>query len=174
MYNWIIIFLATGFGSGILADTVSRGLKSFKRHSILQNYTGAGFLGTCVGMVFVALWLPLLKGGMALTALAGITVLSVYISGRAEDIFGNKDDPRIVIDEIVGILWTFYWLPPFNAGFTSWLLIAGFVLFRVFDVLKLPFKDVQNFRGGLGIVLDDLLAGLLANVFLRIAIYALH
>ena len=163
----LCIFLATGFGAGFLAS----GLHSFFRREASTRNTGAGFLGSCVGMVFVASGFPL-SGFSGLLLLLVFTALSMAISGRAEKIFERKDDSRIVIDEIAGILWAFAFLPASAALWGSRLLFlaAGFALLRIFDVLKLPFRQAQNLQGGLGVVLDDVLAGLLANVVLQVAV----
>lgn len=92
--------------------------------------------------------------------------LAIWIAGRAETCLGASDPGCIVIDEIAGILVTF-WAVPMNPA----VAVAGFVIFRFFDILKpFPIRWVEaRFSGGLGIVLDDVLAGVFANVVLRLA-----
>ncbi|MCG2705888.1 MAG: phosphatidylglycerophosphatase A, partial [Candidatus Omnitrophica bacterium] len=91
--------------------------------------------------------------------------LGAYSSGRAEKIFNKKDDERIVIDEVFGILLLFCFLPPYYP-----YLIAGFILFRVFDILKpYPIKKIQALSGSLGVMLDDILAA--AYVYIIISIW---
>jgi len=78
----------------------------------------------------------------------------------------GKDPHRVTIDEIAGTLITFFYNPVSILG-----LIAGFLLWRGFDILKLPFIDrVQRLNGGWGVMLDDVLAGICANIVLRIII----
>ncbi|MDZ4660921.1 MAG: phosphatidylglycerophosphatase A [Pseudomonadota bacterium] len=77
----------------------------------------------------------------------------------------EHDQPSIVIDEVVGYLVTMTWLPH------HWLPYAlGFVLFRFFDILKpFPINILdQKIKGGLGVVADDLAAGLLSNILLQL------
>jgi len=91
--------------------------------------------------------------------------LSVWISENAERLFGKKDDPRIVIDEVIGFLITMLWIPK-----TLLFVIMGFFLFRFFDILKpFPIRRLEKgFKGGFGVVLDDVVAGVYANIVLRL------
>jgi len=98
--------------------------------------------------------------------LIGLTIpLAIWIAGKAEQILGKKDPGVIVIDEIVGMAVTLAGLP-FNAT----TAVLGFVLFRVFDITKpFPISFLERrFKGGTGIVLDDIAAGVVANITLRI------
>ena len=90
---------------------------------------------------------------------------AIWIAGEAEKILGEKDPGAIVIDEILGMALTLAGLP-FNATTAG----LGFVLFRVFDITKpFPIRFVERrFKGGTGIVLDDVVAGVIANITLRI------
>ena len=89
----------------------------------------------------------------------------IWIAGEAEKILGEKDPGCIVIDEIVGMLFTLAGLP-----FTAATAGFGFILFRVLDITKpFPIRFLERrFKGGTGIVLDDIAAGVAANVTLRI------
>ena len=92
-----------------------------------------------------------------------MSLASIWISGRAEKIFDEKDAQEIVIDEIAGMLVVFIALP-----FTPLTAVLGFILFRVFDIWKpYPICRMQEWTGGLGIVVDDLAAGLYANLVLQ-------
>jgi len=95
-----------------------------------------------------------------------IFFLGVHIATDLEKIWG-KDARRITIDEVLGILVTFLFITPIN-----WkILFGGFLLFRFFDIAKLPFiKKSQKIRGGWGVMIDDLLAGILSNLALRFLI----
>ena len=80
----------------------------------------------------------------------------------------KEDAGEIVIDEVAGLIITFIGLP-----FTLKTMIAGFVIFRAFDILKpFPIRTLEKkIAGGLGVVLDDVLAGIYGNLILRLAIY---
>lgn len=101
--------------------------------------------------------------------LAGVTAISIWLCGWSARLLQTHDDPRIVLDEIAGYLLTMALVPP--SGFT---VIAGFILFRIFDIVKpWPIRWVdRRVHGGLGIVLDDLIAGLFALFFLHLAIWS--
>jgi len=108
--------------------------------------------------VFLPLALPARLGLLALVVLVG-----TWASGRAERVLGVDDPGCVVVDELLG-QWTAF--APFHlAGWTGampWELLALFGLFRAFDILKpWPIRAVdKNVPGGLGVMLDDLLAGL--------------
>lgn len=95
--------------------------------------------------------------------------VGILISNRAERFYGH-DAGAIVIDEVAGMLVTFLMIPP--ALFQSHaltLMLAGFFFFRVFDVLKpFPAGRAQNLPAGTGIMLDDVAAGVYANLALRL------
>ena len=93
------------------------------------------------------------------------------ISIRAADCVarweGKTDPPNIVIDEVLGQIFCLFWVP------FSWPFLGmGFVAFRIFDIFKpYPIKKVERLQGGMGIVCDDLVAGLYAGLILRV-VYA--
>lgn len=99
----------------------------------------------------------------ALLVVAGVT-LAVWAAGRAAVGWGIKDDGRIVVDEVAGMVVAGALLP---ATWTAaWL---AFVLFRVFDVWKpFPIRRLEYLPGGIGVVADDLLAGVYAGVVARV------
>lgn len=85
--------------------------------------------------------------------------VGVYLCGKAASDVGVHDHPAIVWDEIAGFFITMIAVPP------GWFyLLLGFVLFRLFDILKpWPIKAIdRSVHGGLGIMLDDVLAGIMA------------
>jgi phosphatidylglycerophosphatase A len=100
-----------------------------------------------------------------------ITVLAVRLSDTAEKIFQKKDCSSIVIDELAGFLITMFMVQP---GFITVML--GFFLFRFFDIVKPPPANFFNKRkrGGLDVVLDDVFAGIYANLVLQGAVYFLR
>ena len=99
--------------------------------------------------------------------LAGCAVLGVWVAGEAERLFGIKDAAPIVIDEIAGMLLTYYAVP-----MALLPLLVGFVCFRFFDILK-PLPQLEQLPGGWGIMFDDLFAGLLAQGCLRLLLFLL-
>ena len=93
--------------------------------------------------------------------------IAVWVSGRAENLLKNHDPSAVVIDEVAGFFLTMFFLP------FSWLNLAlGFILFRFFDILKpYPIKRLERLKDGIGIVMDDLLAGLYAYAVVRIILF---
>lgn len=127
---------------------------------------GCGLSPKAPGTVgsFLALLIALFFGKFVYTPyfLISSIILGVVISEIAEQELGNKDDGRIVIDEIVG-----QWIAVYS--FSGYYLIPGFVLFRLFDILKPPpIRQMQRFRGGIGIMLDDIFAGFLTWLILSL------
>ena len=99
-----------------------------------------------------------------------ILLISIPVSGRASKIMKMEDPSTVVIDEVVGIFVTLFLIP------VSWTnIVGGFILFRIFDIIKpFPVGLIDNkIRGGTGIVLDDFMAGIYANVCLRIILFFL-
>jgi phosphatidylglycerophosphatase A len=139
----LILFVATGAGTG---------------YSPLAS-------GTVGSALAVALWAGVRGWPPAayLALVIAVTALGVWASGRAEAIFGGKDDGRITIDEVAGMLLSLALLP----ATASPILVAGagFLLFRAFDVAKPPPALLaETLPGGLGVMADDLVAGLYANL----------
>ncbi|MDH3886159.1 MAG: phosphatidylglycerophosphatase A [Desulfobacterales bacterium] len=95
-------------------------------------------------------------------------LFAIWMAAVAEKALKKKDAGEIVIDEIAGLIVTFIGIP-----FTLKTVIVGFIIFRAFDILKpFPIGTLERkVAGGPGIVLDDVLAGLYANLILRLAIY---
>lgn len=101
----------------------------------------------------------------AVAATVLIIAAAVWLAGAAERLLQRQDPGSIVIDEIAGMLVTFSGLP-----FTAFSAAAGFVLFRILDITKpFPIGWVEKrLSGGVGIVLDDLIAGAIANLGCRL------
>ena len=90
--------------------------------------------------------------------------LGFITAGRAEKILGAKDDKRIVIDEVCGMLLIFTLIQP-----SGMYLIIGFILFRIFDVIKLyPANRAEKLPGSLGIIADDIISALYTCVVMII------
>lgn len=123
-----------------------------------------GTFGTLVA-VPIAVVLTMLGPVFYLVATALLIGFSIWISELHERNVGTHDSKEIVIDEVVGFLVAFTWLP-----LTLGSLVAAFVLFRFFDIVKpYPISILdRRVRGGLGVVVDDLAAGLAASLILQI------
>jgi phosphatidylglycerophosphatase A len=91
-----------------------------------------------------------------------LLVAGVWSSGRMESAWG-KDNYRIVIDEVVGMCCTLLFVP------LQWpYMVAGLILFRVFDIAKpLYIRRMETWKGGWGVMMDDVLAGLYSNLILQ-------
>jgi phosphatidylglycerophosphatase A len=104
--------------------------------------------------------------GWVVIAAAVLLGAGVWAAGQAERVFARKDDGRIVIDEVVGQLLALAPLAALAPGLRRHpgLLAAGFLLFRLLDIWKPgPVRRAERaFQGGLGVMLDDVAAGLLA------------
>ena len=97
-----------------------------------------------------------------------VTILGFITAGRVEKIFEEKDPEEIIIDEFSGMLISLYRIPP-----TMGYVVAGFLLFRFFDIVKpKPIRDLEKLKGGIGIMSDDLIAGVYANVVLHVVYIA--
>ncbi len=122
-----------------------------------------GTAGTAVG-VLAYLWMRRLSPAAYVPFCLLVVLIGMWIADQAEDLLGRKDHPSIVIDEVAGYLVSMTMLPG------TWsFIIAAFVLFRFFDIIKpYPLKRLQNLRGGVGVMTDDIGAGVYTNLVLRI------
>jgi phosphatidylglycerophosphatase A len=145
--KYYILLLATGFGVGYSPIT-------------------PGTLGTLIAIP-IYYFLSEIPSPIYEITLIAFFFLSVWISASVENYYGKKDDQRIVIDEIMGFLITMLWIPR-----TVRFIIVGFFLFRFFDILKpFPIRRLEKrLKGGYGVVLDDVLAGVYANIALRLVL----
>ena len=141
---------------------------------ILSAGFGSGFSPLVPGTAGTVVGIPLywlfsfFPWPIWLISILAFTCLAWYVSDEAERLFGRKDAPCIVIDEIAGLQWTLFLVTP-----TVSHVALGFVLFRLFDIVKpFPARLFQDrLPGGCGVVADDLAAGLYANLVLQALIY---
>ena len=144
--DWLFMFIATGAYSGYLPKAP----------------------GTWGSLLGVAIWFGMRKLELVpyLGIVAVLFVIGTACAGSAEKIVDRGDPGIVVIDEIVGQLITLAAAPTHPAA-----ALTGFALFRLFDILK-PFPVNwfdKHIHGGLGIMLDDVIAGLYALLILQIA-----
>ena len=132
-------FLALGFGSGLIPFMP----------------------GTFGSLAALPLLIPFLYLPPITLLIAAVlaSAIGIYLCGKTADDMQVHDHGSIVWDEVAGILLTFLWLP-----LSLWTVVAGFLLFRFFDIVKpWPIGPVDKYvSGGLGIMLDDIIAGLMA------------
>jgi phosphatidylglycerophosphatase A len=146
----IIIFLASGAYSG---------------YSPVASGTAGSVVGIILGyLVCAPLWIR--SPAAFVMIFIAVFIASCWVAGSAEKIFSEHDSSRIVLDEVLGMIATMFLNP------TGWIwLVSGFVVFRIFDIIK-PFPASYFDRqvgGGAGVMLDDLAAGIYANLVLQIA-----
>jgi phosphatidylglycerophosphatase A len=135
---------------------------------------GVGYLPIAPGTAGSLLVVPVLPWvsssyatgpGVTIAGVLVVVVVAVWAAGAAQRSFGTHDDGRVVVDEVAGMLVAGLFLPP------SWAAAGlGFLAFRLFDVWKPPpigWLD-RHVAGGLGVVADDLLAGVYAGVVVRV------
>ena len=144
IYGKTALILGTWFGSG-LAPVAS------------------GTFGTLAAAPLVALSGIFSPLSSALVLMI-MTLVAIWASQIVHNLLKKVDPSEVVIDEVAGFLLTMLWIP------LSWgTVLAGFLLFRLFDIWKpWPANAAERLHGGLGIVLDDLVAGLYANLGLRV------
>jgi phosphatidylglycerophosphatase A len=140
---------------------------------ILSSCFGVGLIPVIPGTAGTLAGIPLAIAVAHLQPMAGAYVLfffvllAIWASERSARALEKEDPAEVVIDEVAGLLLTLFLLPA-----TGFHLCLGFVLFRVFDILKpYPGRRLEKVGGGAGIVLDDLLAGVYGNVCLRLLTY---
>jgi phosphatidylglycerophosphatase A len=126
----------------------------------IASLAGAGYTpiapGTAGSLVaLAALWLiPFSPLSLALT-LVVVILVGAWAGSRVERFLRRKDPGQVVIDEVAGMMLSVLALPR-----TPVVLLAAFVLFRLLDIIKpFPARQSQNFSGGIGVMLDDLVAG---------------
>jgi phosphatidylglycerophosphatase A len=96
--------------------------------------------------------------------LTAFCLVGIWASGRTAPIFGRKDPSQAVVDELMGQFVTFCFIP-FGLGWP--FILAGFLLFRLFDIIKpFPARAMEDLSGGLGICADDIVAGVYAGICL--------
>jgi phosphatidylglycerophosphatase A len=146
----LVIFIATGAWSG---------------YAPFAPGTAGSIVGLIAGyLAFAPIWRR--SPAAFLMVFVIVFVVACWIAGSAEKILGEHDSSRIVLDEVLGMVATMFMNP------TGWVtLAAGFALFRFFDIIK-PFPASfidRRVRGGAGVMLDDLAAGIYANLVLQAA-----
>jgi len=98
--------------------------------------------------------------------LIGFCLIGIWASRKTEKIHGKKDSQKIVVDEIIGQLIVFAFVP---FALSLWLVVVGFVLFRIFDIWKpYPIRTVEDLPNGIGVCADDIVAGVYGGICLSV------
>jgi phosphatidylglycerophosphatase A len=140
-------------------------------HKITSTSLGIGYIGkgagTVAAVVTCLVWYFSFLGesNFIIPALVSllISALGIWSANNVEVLWG-KDHQRVVIDEVAGMCIALLWIPvtPIN-------LLIGLLLFRFFDIVKpLYIKKLENWPGGWGVMFDDILAGVYANILLHV------
>ena len=127
----------------------------------------SGTFGTLAGVALYPIFdqIRLLSLPLYLLSFAALVAAAIVLAGEAEKLFAEHDSGRITIDEIAGYIAATLFITP-----TLGTIVASFLLFRLFDILKLwpaSYFD-QEVEGGAGVVLDDVVSGFYANLLLRL------
>jgi len=124
-----------------------------------------GTFGSAAGLL---LWLILpLSAGVQATAIIVLFIIGSWSATVAEKHFATRDPGPVVIDEVMGMLITLFMNPVGWRG-----AIAGFLLFRIADVVKpFPADRCERLPGGIGVMADDAMAAVYANLALRVILF---
>lgn len=160
--DWLAVIIATGGGAGFAP-------------------IAPGTWGSLVGLLIAYGLIAAFKQNVALLQNLLIVVsvvlawVGIWAGTRAESVFGKKDSGQIVIDEVCGQVIAFVFIAPFLAGLGEqwrWWMIPGFLLFRAFDIFKpFPINGLQSLTGGVGVMMDDVIAGIYAAALMSLAMW---
>ena len=136
-------------------------------HQLIASFFGIGYLGKGSGTIAAVVWTVILflnasfnQGPLKWSVLSFllISVVGVFSATKVEALWG-KDHQRVVIDEVAGVNLALLFLPP-----VWYIYLIALILFRYFDIFKpLYIRRLEVYRGGIGTMADDWLAGLYAN-----------
>lgn len=113
---------------------------------------------------FDAVTLHLLRTSAFVLLISAITLFGVWAATRTEVLLRRKDPQVVVVDEVAGQMLAFVFVP---ATASPWVMLVGFILFRLFDIWKpYPVRRLEALESGLGIMADDVLAGIYAAIIL--------
>jgi phosphatidylglycerophosphatase A len=149
IYTVSVLFVATGMFAGYIPFA-------------------PGTFGSMIGAVVYYAASRYLHLYQSLLLFMGLFLVGTYAADRAEKILNEQDSGKIVIDEIAGMYITMLFIP---VSFAS--ILIGFLCFRAFDIIKpFPISSIDaKVHGGLGVMLDDVVAGLFANIVVHMLIF---
>ena len=146
-------------------------MKNIKVHEMIATVFGAGYApiapGTAGSLAGLILYIMLHDWPVLLFIVFGtFFAAGVIAAGAVEKEAGEKDPSKVVVDEFACIPVVFMFIP-----FKAALIVTGFILYRLFDILKVPpMNKLENIHGGWGIMLDDLMAAVYANLCLHLIV----
>lgn len=159
------------YNKDILSQTPIRPTRSDRLCMLVASLFGAGYVplgsGTAASVAALFIFILVKNQIIFLTITIFSTIISFMLSSQAEILFGEKDSKKIVIDDFSGMLITYLFIPH-----DIRYIITGFFLFRMLDMIKIPPADkIEKFKGAIGVVGDDVVAGLYANIMLQSVIF---
>lgn len=126
-----------------------------------------GTFGSIGGLLIYFLTLP--SQTAYFTATLIILIMGFMVCAKAEKVFAIQDPPQVVIDEVAGMLISLMFLPK-----SLPIIICAFILFRGFDTVKIwPAEQSEKVPLGIGIMLDDIVAGIYANLAIQLALFVI-
>ncbi len=142
---------------------------------VIATFFGAGYspiasgtVGSLVAAVVIWFLIPTQSPYFVAGTLILIPV-AAHFCGVGEKFWGKTDSGHIVLDEVMGMAITYFWMPK-----NIYIFAAGFLLFRAYDILKIPPAGAaEKIKGGWGVLLDDVIVGIYANIGLWILRYLL-
>ncbi|MBE6302085.1 MAG: phosphatidylglycerophosphatase A [Parabacteroides distasonis] len=143
----IHIIITTGFGSGF---------------SPIAPGTAGALLATFIWYLISLYTSPFYLNGITLCLILFFTITGIHSTNKVEQIWG-EDPSKVVVDEMVGVWIALLAVPHAHIGYA----IAAFTLFRMFDIFKpLGIRKMEELKGGLGVMMDDILAGIYSFILL--------
>lgn len=140
-------------GSGFFTGYIPFAPGTFGSMVALAIYLIPGFENPTILLIFISLF----------------SIIGIHIGNKFEKIYG-KDPAQCTIDEMVGMWITLLFIPKY-----IWYILFAFVIWRVLDIAKpFPANIVEKIKGGLGIMLDDIIAGLYSLILVHITIYFIN
>lgn len=146
-----------------------------KLAKLIASFFYVGFIplipGTFGSLAAFAIYFPLLQYGndwrIYGACIIFVVGIGIWASHKAQQDAGIEDPSFVVIDEVAGQLITLFLVP-----FSWYAVLAGFVLFRILDIIKpAPARKAEDLPGGWGIMMDDVIAGVYGNILLSLGIY---
>ena len=145
-----------------------------KLHKIIATFFGIGYIGkgggTLAAVALCIMWLVIPERFLTPYLQVSLTLLVCLLgvwSGNVVDAFWGKDSSKVVIDEVAGMMVSLLFIP-----IVLKYVLAGLVLFRIFDIAKPLFiKRMEALPKGWGVMGDDVVAGVYANLLLQVILY---
>jgi phosphatidylglycerophosphatase A len=128
-----------------------------------------GTAGTLLAVLIYILEYIIFKTDCIITNLIIVLIMlypSIKLGDAGEQFFNRKDPSQVVIDEMIGL-----WVSVLFIPFSLQIALLAFIIFRIIDIFKpYPIRKLEKLKGGLGIVLDDFMAGVFTNIIIRLII----